>query len=146
MSTVNGCYRLESLEVIGYAKFDSEIVFNDISMSGESMAVSVSGDISFVSSAGSATVMTSGDITIDSTGGTVIIQSGVTSSVSGSVSLGYGDGTTGTHSIVKAEYDMAGNELLGFFGSTPVVKPEANPDVNAIHTALLELGLIHYPA
>ena len=140
MSTVIGCQRLESLEVVGNAKFDDAIVFNALSMSGDSMSVSVSGDLSFVSSAGSATLMVQDNVTVDAVDGTVWLQAGVDTASDGAVVVRHGSGTPVIHFL----YDFTADEdRLGFFGSTPVVQPTgvAVTDV-AIHAALVTLGLI----
>lgn len=140
MSTVVGCKRLQSLEVVDIAKFDDKLVFDSLSMLGDSISLTTSNDISFISSTGSGTFMVGTNMTIDAVDGTIWIQAGVDSSSNGSIILRHGGGTP----VVQFLYDEGTDQdRLGFFGATPIVKPTGvTADAASIRTALISLGLI----
>ena len=143
MSTVLGSQRLESLEVVGNAKTDS-LLFENITCTGTSASWAVSGDLSFVSSNGSATLMASDTVTVDSVGaddadtGIVYIQCGQETTTQGDVIIRHGGSSS---SAIHVEYDKT-DDLIGFFGATPVAQPATiTADAASIIAALVSLGI-----
>ena len=121
--------KFASLEVVDSAKFDNEIVFEDLAMTGTALTITASEDIA-ITSTGEATpwgvsVLALGPITSSSTESTNTITSGYfdgVTDVDGSVVLGVNTATVPT-AVVEASFDAtAGETRLGFYAAAPVAQ------------------------
>ena len=119
-----------ALEVVDSAKFDNELVFEDLNMEGTALVMTASEDI-VISSTGTGapwgvSILSVGPVTSSSTESTNWVLSGFDDGVTqndGSVVLGHSTATTPV-AVVEAAYDATADETrLGFFGATPVAQP-----------------------
>lgn len=148
--TILGSQKFSSLEIVDSAKFDNEIVFSDLSMSGESLNIVSSKDLSITSTGTSSpwgiNILSVGPITSSSTNGKNLILSGFSSSSvkqDGNVSIGHS--TEGDPiSQIEVVWDSLSEEnRIGFFGTAPVKQPILPlDDLNSLIAALRSLGLI----
>lgn len=154
MSQVIGSQKFHSLEVVDSAKFDNEIVFEDLTMDGGDMTIMCSGTFSVVSLVTDTTSpivdfvgisMTAAEqVVISSSGKDVDILAGIddTTDVDGVVVLGHQDSAGVTVAHVSAGF-VGGVDVLGFYGTAPIAKQTGvTVDAAGIHAALVALGLI----
>lgn len=155
MSQVVGSQKFHSMEVVDSAKFDNEIVFEELTMDGEDLSIVCSGTVSITSLATDSTTNTSivfdgivmtavEDVSVSSTGRNVSVLAGVDDTVDtdGTVVLGHQDGAGNTVAHVQAGF-VSGANVLGFYGATPVAQQTGVAVTDAgIHAALVALGLI----
>lgn len=160
--------KFSSLEVVESAKFDNEIVFEDLTMEGTALTITASEDI-VISSTGEETpwgvsILAAGPVTSSSTESSNFVLSGFDGGAvqnDGSVVLGHSTATVPV-SVVEAAYDATAEESrLGFFGATAVAQAAAVTPataaaaaydqteiqtivaaVNDVITALTEYGLL----
>ena len=119
MSRVISSGHFSSLAVSNNAKLN-DVVFDSISLTGDTYSLATTGNISLVTSAGSATVMANSDVTIDSVAGSVILETGNEFTTDGSIIMRHDNGNP----VINMFYDSASDtDRLGFFGSTPVIQP-----------------------
>ncbi len=127
---VTGSQKFASLEIVDSAKFDNEIVFDDLAMIGNNLNIVCSEDIT-ISSTGTSSpwginVLSVGPITLSSTQGHNWILAGFKDTMtpsSGTVSIGHSTDTSpiGTFSV---EYDsLSDSSKIGMFGVPPVEQP-----------------------
>lgn len=122
--------KFSSIEVVDSAKFDNEIVYDDLVMTGAGLSITCSEDIILSSTGTSApygiSILSVGPVTSSSTGSYNWNLSGYqdgVADVDGSVVLGHSTATTPV-SIVEAAYDATADESrIGLFGATAVAQP-----------------------
>lgn len=125
--------KYSSLEVVDSAKFDNEIVYEDLALNGTSLTITVSEDITMTSTATSApwgiSELSVGPLTNVSTG-TATVAGSITFSAGdndvntdGSVVLGHDSGGVIVNNLT-AGYDQATDaHTFGVYGATAVVQP-----------------------
>ena len=129
---VVGSAKFSSLEVVNDAKFDGDLTFDDLNMSGNSMVINVTEDL-VINSTGEASpngvqVVSVGDVLTMSSAGTNSVLSGTYNGVGdgedGEVILGYMDNDAeAVVPVVHAVYTLGTDaSSLGFLGATPVVQ------------------------
>ena len=155
MSQVVGSQKFHAMEVVDSAKFDNEIVFEDLTMDGEDLSIVCSGTVSITSLATDDPTNTSivfdgivmtavEDVSVASTGKDVTLLAGVDDTVDtdGTVVLGHQDAAGNTVAHVQAGF-VGGADVLGFYAATPVAQQTGVAVTAAgIHAALVALGLI----
>lgn len=120
--------KFAALEVVDSAKFDREIVFDDLAMVGGGLDIIVSEDL-VISSTGTqapfgVSILSVGPVVSSSSGNYNWVLSGFQGDVDvdGSVVLGHNTATTPV-AIVEAAYDgVADESRLGLYGATPVAR------------------------
>lgn len=135
MSQVVGTQKFHALEVVDSAKFDNEIVFEDLTMDGEDLTIVCDGTVTITSLATDSTTNTSivfdgivmtavEDVSISSTGKNVSVLAGVDDTVDtdGTVVLGHQDAAGNTVAHVRAGW-VGGANVLGVFGAAAVAQP-----------------------
>lgn len=129
--TIVGSQKFSSLEIVDSAKFDNEIVYEDLIMSGSSISLICSEDVT-ISSTGTQSpwgvnILSVGPITSSSTESENLVLSGFNDGVSpssGVVGLGHSTGT-GYSLGFSVEYDSLSNQSkIGAFGVVPVEQPD----------------------
>jgi len=127
---VTGSQKFASLEIVDSAKFDNEIVFDDLAMVGSNLSIICSEDIT-ISSTGTSSpwginILSVGPITVSSTQGHNWILAGFNDTLtpsSGTVSIGHSTDTSPV-SAFSVEYDsFSDSSKIGMFGVTPVEQP-----------------------
>lgn len=127
---VFGSQKFASLEIVDSAKFDNEIVYGDLSMSGKSLSIVCSEDVTISSTSTSTpwgvNILSVGPVTSSSTQSTNWVLAGFNDGVaptSGTVGLGHStDGNPVGGLLVEFE-SVSGEVRLGTFGATPVAQP-----------------------
>lgn len=123
--------KFSSLEIVDSAKFDNEIVFEDLVMEGTNLEILCSENIT-ISSAGDTTpdwgvdVLAVGPITVSSAANTTYILGGYTDGVtpvSGSVRIGHSTSTTPATAFQVSWDSGTTSNRIGAFGVTPVIRP-----------------------
>ena len=122
--------KFSSIEVVDFAKFDNEIVYEDLTMVGDSLNILCSDDIILTSTGTVApygiSALSVGPINVASSNSDVNVLAGFDdgdTATSGSVVLGYATGAAPVI-IVEAEFQSTGSlSKLGFFATTPVIQP-----------------------
>lgn len=129
---VVGSQKFASLEIVDSAKFDNEIVFDDLAMVGDSLNVICSEDIT-LSSTGTTTpwgvsILSVGPVTVSSSQSTNWITAGFNDGItptSGTVGLGHATGGTPVPGLLVEFESVSGEVRLSAFGATPVAQPTA---------------------
>lgn len=122
--------KFSSLEIVDSAKFDNEIVFSDLSMSGSSLNIVGSEDVT-ISSTGTSSpwgvnILSVGPVSISSTQSTNWVLAGFDDGVapkSGTVGLGHSTGGSPIGGLLVEFESVSGEVRLGTFGATPVAQP-----------------------
>lgn len=128
--------KYSAVEVVDSLKLDNELVFTDLVMDGESLAITVSDSLTMsCTGAGGVTVQSVGPFITMTPANQTWFLAGFADGVAdtdGSVYIGHdADGTPAP--AVQTLFDSASSESrLGLFGATPVVQPD-----NAIAPAVI---------
>jgi hypothetical protein len=119
--------KFSALEVVDSLKLDDELVFSDLIMSGDDLAITVASSLT-MSSAGvlGVKVLSVGPVSVSAPAETVSILGGFqdgAANTDGSVMIGF-DANGVSTPLVHSLYDSVTDEArLGFFGAVPVVQP-----------------------
>lgn len=145
MSTVLGTQKFHSLEVVDSAKFDNEVLFEDLTLDGTDMSIVCAGSFTVTSLAVDTTTPTPAvdhagivlraneDVVVSSLGNTKVtaILSGQadvfgtgTGDADGTVVIGHTDNSANANATVAvAQFGWTGGvDTMGFFSATPVAQ------------------------
>jgi len=127
---VVGSQKFANLEILDSAKFDNEIVFEDLSMVGESLNIICSEDITLSSTGTSSpwgvSVLSVGPVHISSSQSTNWITAGFNDGIaptSGTVGIGHSTGGAPIAGLLVEFESTSGEVRLSAFGKTPVAQP-----------------------
>lgn len=128
--TVVGSQKFASLEIVDSAKFDNEIVYGDLSMTGSSISIVCSEDVTISSTGASGpwgvNILSVGPVTSSSTQSTNWVLAGFDDGVaptSGTVGLGHSTTGAPVGGLAVEFESVSGETRVGAFGATPVAQP-----------------------